>query len=58
MGKYFARDYRHPLVESELQGVRFDFLKFLDLYHSKELGSLSKRVVIHSKRTDRQHSNR
>lgn len=56
--KYLARDYRHPLVESELQGVRFDFLKCLDLYHSKELDSLSKRVVIHPKRTDRQHGNR
>lgn len=34
---YLARDYFNPLVESEIQGVRFDFLKCLDLYHSTEL---------------------
>ncbi|NJM31988.1 MAG: hypothetical protein HC848_02715 [Limnobacter sp.] len=52
--KYLARDYRNPLVESEIKGVRFDFLKCLDLYHSKELDSLVKRVVINPKRTYRQ----
>lgn len=52
--KYLARDYSNPLVESEIKGVRFDFLKCLDLYHSKELDSLVKRVVINPKRTYRQ----
>lgn len=52
--KYLARDYHNPLVESEIKGVRFDFLKCLDLYHSKELDSLVKRVVIKPKRTYRQ----
>lgn len=51
---YLARDYHNPLVESEIKGVRFDFLKCLDLYHSKELGVLAKRVVINPKRTYRQ----
>ena len=54
MEKYLARDYHNPLVESEIKGVRFDFLKCLDLYHSKELDSLVKRVVIKPKRTYRQ----
>lgn len=52
--KYLARDYHNPLIESEIKGVRFDFLKCLDLYHSKELDSLVKRVVINPKRTYRQ----
>ncbi|WP_080418202.1 type VI secretion system amidase immunity protein Tai4 [Burkholderia ubonensis] len=52
--RYLARDYRNPLVESEIKGVRFDFLKCLDLYHSKELDSLVKRLVIDPGRTYRQ----
>jgi hypothetical protein len=52
--KYLARDYHNPLVESEIKGVRFDFLKCLDMYHSKELDALVKRVVINPKRTYRQ----
>jgi hypothetical protein len=52
--KYLARDYHNPLVESEIKGVRFDLLKCMDLYHSKELDSLVKRVVINPKRTYRQ----
>lgn len=39
--------YYNPLVEAEIKGVKFDFLKCLDLYHSKDLDSLVKRVVIH-----------
>ncbi|RMS10874.1 hypothetical protein ALP72_03280 [Pseudomonas coronafaciens pv. coronafaciens] len=44
--KYLARDYTNPLVESEIKGVKFDLLKCLDLYHSKELNSLVKEVMI------------
>ena len=44
----------HPLAESEVKDVRFDFLKCLDLYHSKELDALARRVVIHPTRTYRQ----
>ena len=54
VNKYLARDYQNPLAESEIKGVRFDFLKCLDLYHSKELDSLVKRVVINPRRTYRQ----
>ena len=35
--KYLDRDYANPLVESEVKGVRFDYLKCLDLYHSPGL---------------------
>ncbi|NVH72297.1 hypothetical protein FSB08_06895 [Paraburkholderia sp. JPY432] len=51
---YLARDYQNPLVESETEGVRFDFLKCLDLYHSKELDAQVKRWVINPERTYRQ----
>ncbi len=50
---YLARDYAHPLVESEVPGIRFDFLKCMDLYHSKALDDLVKRLVLHPKRTAR-----
>jgi len=52
--QYLARDYFNPLVEAEIKGIRFDFLKCLDLYHSRELDALVKRVVISPKRTYRQ----
>ena len=48
---YLARDYHNPLAESEVKGVRFDLLKCLDLYHSKELDSLVERRVANPKRT-------
>lgn len=51
---YLAKDYSNPLVESEIKGIRFDLLKCLDLYHSKELEDLVRRMVIHPKRTYRQ----
>jgi len=54
INRYLARDYSNPLVESEIKGVRFDFLKCLDLYHSKELEAQVKRFVINPKRTYRQ----
>jgi len=47
---YLARDYSNPLVESEIKGVRFDFLKCMDLYHSKALDDLAKQLVIHPNR--------
>lgn len=51
--RYLARDYDNPLVESEIKGVRFDLLKCLDLYHSQELDSQVKRLVIHPESTYR-----
>jgi len=56
VNRYLARDYSNPLVESEIEGVRFDFLKCMDLYHSKALEDLVKRIVIHQKRTFRQET--
>jgi len=52
--RYLARDYHNPLVESEVQGVRLDLLKCLDLYHSEELDEQVKRLVFHPKRIYRQ----
>lgn len=51
---YLARDYHNPLVESEVKGVKFDFLKCLDLYHSKELNAQVKRFVLKPNRSYRQ----
>lgn len=54
VNSYLARDYENPLVEAEVKGVRFDFLKCLDLYHSDELDALAKEVVINPGHTYRQ----
>jgi len=54
VNSYLARDYTNPIVESEIKGVRFDFLKCMDLYHGKALDDLVKRLVIHPTRTSRQ----
>ncbi|EKS66453.1 MULTISPECIES: type VI secretion system amidase immunity protein Tai4 [Caballeronia] len=56
--KYLRRDYYNPLVEAEAKGadIRFDFLKCLDLYHSKELERLVKRRVAHPDWTVRSRS--
>lgn len=51
---YLARDYGNPIVESEIKGVRFDFLKCMDLYHSKALEDLVKRLVISPRRSYKQ----
>lgn len=50
---YLKRDYKNPLVESEIKNVQFDFLKCLDLYHSDDLDKLAKKVVINPKHTYR-----
>lgn len=44
--EYLARNYHNPLAESEVKGVRFDFLKCLDLYHSKALDEQVEQLVI------------
>jgi hypothetical protein len=51
---YLMRDYYNPLVDSEINGVRFDLLKCLDLYHSSELEAQVKQMVIDPERTYRQ----
>ncbi|WP_412527986.1 type VI secretion system amidase immunity protein Tai4 [Burkholderia lata] len=46
VSKYLARDYRNPIVESEVRDVKFDFLKCIDLYHGKELDAAAKKLVL------------
>ncbi|WMD18642.1 type VI secretion system amidase immunity protein Tai4 [Achromobacter seleniivolatilans] len=52
--KYLARDYHNPLAEAEIKGIQFSLLKCLDLYHSEELATVVKHVVINPMRTYRQ----
>jgi hypothetical protein len=52
---YLSRNYFNPLAEAEIKGIKFDFLKCLDLYHSKELDRLAKRVISHPKRRISRH---
>ncbi|WP_313738548.1 type VI secretion system amidase immunity protein Tai4 [Pseudomonas sp.] len=54
VNSYLARDYKNPLVEAEVKGVRFDLLKCLDLYHSEALDALAKEVVINPDHTYKQ----
>ncbi|KVF57365.1 hypothetical protein WJ15_30555 [Burkholderia cepacia] len=57
IAKYLARDYRNPVVESEVRDVKFDFLKCIDLYHGKELDVAAKQFVSRPNRTYRtEHS--
>nr|WP_311674493.1 MULTISPECIES: type VI secretion system amidase immunity protein Tai4 [Paraburkholderia] len=52
--RYLARDYHNPLADAEIKDVKFDLLKCLDLYHSKELDAAVGRLVIHPNRRYRQ----
>ena len=52
--KYLRRDYHNPLAEAEVKGIKFDLLKCLDLYHSRELAAQVKRFVPKPNRTFRQ----
>ncbi|PFH29975.1 type VI secretion system amidase immunity protein Tai4 [Burkholderia sp. JKS000303] len=53
VAKYLARDYRNPIVESEVRVVRFDYLKCMDLYHGKELDAAAKKLVLRPNSTYR-----
>lgn len=46
VAKYLARDYRNPVVESEVGEVKFDFLKCMDLYHGKALDIAARKLVL------------
>ncbi|CAM3331274.1 hypothetical protein BZK31_27670 [Pseudomonas floridensis] len=46
IGNYLEKDYTNPRAEAEIKGIKFNLLKCLDLYHSKELEALTKEVVI------------
>lgn len=50
---YLSRNYLNPSVEIKTKDIKFDFLKCLDLYHSKELDNLAKRVIEHPQDTFR-----
>lgn len=50
---FLARNYANPLVEAEVKGITFDFLKCLDLYHSPELEAQVKQFVLTPERTYR-----
>ncbi len=52
--QYLRRDYRNPLAEAEVKGIKFDFLKCLDLYHSKELDAQMRQFVPAPNRAYRQ----
>ncbi|BCH59082.1 hypothetical protein RvVAR0630_17060 [Agrobacterium vitis] len=52
--KFLMKNYSNPLAESEVKGVKFDFLKCLDLYHSKELNDQAKKYVVKPSHTYRQ----
>ncbi|PIT55613.1 type VI secretion system amidase immunity protein Tai4 [Snodgrassella alvi] len=52
---YLSRNYFNPLAEAEIKGIKFDFLKCLDLYHSKELDRLAKKVISHPQRKISRH---
>ena len=42
--KYLSRDYFNPYAEFDKE-VKYDYLKCLDLYHSKDLKRLAKEIV-------------
>lgn len=46
VNRFLSKDYRNPLGEHEVSTAGFDLLKCLDLYHSRDLDSLAKRVVL------------
>lgn len=45
INSYLSRNYFNPLAEQEVKGIKFDFLKCLDLYHSKDLETLARKVI-------------
>lgn len=46
INSYLSRNYFNPLAEEEVKGIKFNFLKCLDLYHSKELDTLARKVIL------------
>ncbi|QVN21857.1 type VI secretion system amidase immunity protein Tai4 [Burkholderia pyrrocinia] len=53
---YLARDYRNPVVESDVKDVKFDFLKCMDLYHGKALDTAARKLVLRPNGTYRSES--
>ena len=50
INSYLSRNYFNPIVEAQVKGVKFDFLKCLDFYHSKELDKLARKVISYPQR--------
>lgn len=53
--RFLGRQYRNPLGEQGGPVAEFNLLKCLDLYHSRELDALTKRVVLPDIRPNRQN---
>lgn len=53
VNRFLDRNYHNPLGGDEGDGTQFNLLKCLDLYHSTDLESLSKRVVLQPRRRKR-----
>lgn len=53
VNRFLGRNYRNPLGEHEGPDAEFNVLKCLDLYHSRDLDSLTKRVVLPEARRGR-----
>jgi hypothetical protein len=45
VNNYLKKDYSNPLVEAEIKGIEFNFLKCLDLYHGNDLEDVAARLV-------------
>lgn len=45
INKYLLRNYFNPIADMEIKGLKFDFFKCLDFYHSKELDKLANKVI-------------
>ncbi len=52
INRFLARDYHNPLVE--YQGIQFNLLKCMDLYHSRELADQVKKFVPNPRHTFKQ----
>lgn len=46
VNRFLSKDYRNPLGEHDGSAPEFGLLKCLDLYHSRDLDSLTKRAVL------------
>lgn len=55
---YLKKDYSNPLVEAEIKGVKFSFLKCMDLYHGNDLEEVASRLVIDPEQTYRSKRNK
>ena len=50
VNRFLSRNYRNPLGDQDGAAAEFNLLKCLDLYHSRDLEALSKRLVLPTSR--------